>query len=286
MLEVKGLCKSYGAFALEDASFSLPDGCIMGFIGQNGAGKTTTIKSIMNLVRPDAGSVKIFGLDMEKDEIAVKQQVGYLAGPVAFYQYYTVARVVGVYKRFYSEWSDDAFEKYTKSFGIDAGKKISTLSTGMKTKLGLALALSHNAKLLILDEPTSGLDPVARDELLDIFRDVVADGERSILFSTHITSDLDKCADLVTFIRQGKIIFSENKDEITDAHFVIKGRKAELTTGLKSRIIGCKVNSTGFTALIRRNTLTAEDSFAREKPTLEDIMVYYNKEGGNEKSAL
>ena len=212
MLKVENLCKRYETFQLKNVSFELPAGYIMGFIGINGAGKSTTIKSILNLVHPDSGSVTVLGKDMYRNEIELKQRIGFMLGPVDYYLRIRIARLAGVIGRFYNEWDERQFFGYLEKFGIDPHKRISELSTGMRVKLGIAIALSHGAKLIILDEPTSGLDPLARDELLELFQEIVADGERSILFSTHITSDLDRCADDITYIHNGRVLQSADRE--------------------------------------------------------------------------
>lgn len=208
ILEVKNLSKDYPKFHLTDVSFSLEKGSIMGFIGRNGAGKTTTLKSILNLVHPSAGEIRYFGLDLKTHEREIKQQIGFAGGAVDYYKKKKISDIVAVTKSFYDNWDEAAYEKYLNLFSIDADKTPSQLSEGMKVKLNLTLALSHQAKLLILDEPTSGLDPISREELLDVFQYLKEKGI-SILFSTHITSDLDKCADHITYIRQGSIVVSQ-----------------------------------------------------------------------------
>ena len=278
MLEVKNLCKAYPSFTVRDVSFNLPEGYILGFIGVNGAGKTTTIKSILNLVRPDSGQVKVLGKDMFSHEMELKQQIGLMLGPVGFYAKSKVSRIIDVYKRFFDEWNDGIFRDLLKRFRIDYNKKICELSTGMKVKLGIAMALSHNAKLIILDEPTSGLDPVARNELLSLFQEIVENGERSILFSTHITSDLDKCADYIVFIKDGQLVANDTKDNLIYRHLLIAGKKDDLTPHLRARLIGVKTNSYGFSGLILREHFNENSDIRFETPNLEDLMVYYNAE--------
>ena len=278
MLDVKNLCKNYEYFSLKNISFHLPKGYIMGFIGTNGAGKTTTVKSILNIVRPDDGKVTVLGKDMNEYEVEIKRDIGFMLGPIDYYNKKTVKKVVEVYKKFFSNWNENAYNEYLQKFGLIENKKICELSTGMRVKLGIALALSHDAKLIIFDEPTSGLDPVARDELLDIFREIVENGEKSILFSTHVTSDLDKCADFIIFIRNGELVLNSTKDDILDAHSLISGKKDALTDSLKQRAIGYKTNAFGFTALIKNELLRPDDDVTKERPNLEDIMVFYNKE--------
>lgn len=277
MLEVKNLTKKYDNFLLDNVSFSVPDGMIVGFIGQNGAGKTTTLKSIMRTVLPDGGSVVVDGKDMENFESQNKQVISFTTGAFEYYRNENLAKIAKVYSSFYDKWDQSAFDDYCKKFNLVTSKKVRELSAGMKVKFALALAMSHNAKLFIFDEPTSGLDPIARDELLDVFRDIVEDGDKSILFSTHITSDLDKCADIILFIADGKILLEEDKDQLLEEHVLVKGGLDQLNDRLKSRLIAYKTHQFGFTALMRRSELLSADNLAEEKPTLDDIMVYYNK---------
>ena len=205
MLEVKNLTKKYPKFNLENVNLSLPKGQIMGFIGKNGAGKSTTIKSILNLVTPNSGEVDIFGMNLINHELEIKKRIGVVLGGIDFYQQKKTEQIANVMSRFYDTWDHQSFKKYMQEFEIDPIKAPKELSAGMKVKFMIALALSHKAELLILDEPTSGLDPVSRDDLLNLFSQIVATGERSILFSTHITSDIEKCADSISYIKDGKI---------------------------------------------------------------------------------
>ena len=206
-LEVRGLSKTYPAFTLKDVSFDVPQGAVVGFIGRNGAGKSTTLKSILGLVHPDGGEVRFFGQDVRQHEREFKEQIGVVLGGIDFYPKKKVKTITDVTRRFYRNWNETKYRHYLELFGI-----------GMKVKYLLALALSHNARLLILDEPTSGLDPVSRDELVELFRAIVADGQRSILFSTHITSDLEKCASHITFIKDGAIFHSSTVAEFMAAY--------------------------------------------------------------------
>ena len=206
-LSVKGLCKEYPSFSLKDISFSVEQGTIMGFIGRNGAGKTTTLKSILNLVHPSRGEIRFFGMELEKNEPEIKRQIGFVSGGVDYYVKKKIKTITNVTRRFYDDWDEQAYRRYMARFELDESKTPDQLSAGMKVKYALTLALSHRAKLLILDEPTSGLDPVSRDDLLDVFLSLQREGV-SILFSTHITSDLDRCADSITYIRRGEIAAS------------------------------------------------------------------------------
>ena len=211
LLEVKGLTKRYPKFILKNVSFSLEQGRIMGLIGKNGAGKSTTLKAMLNMVCPDGGSIQMLGSDFRQEEERCKQELGVVLGGIQFYPTKKLQAITGVTRRFYQSWDDDAYQRYMSRFDLDEQKQVRQLSEGMKVKYLIALALSHNAKLLIFDEPTSGLDPVAREDLLELFQQLVESGQRSILFSTHITSDLDKCADDITYIRNGELIASADK---------------------------------------------------------------------------
>ena len=211
LLEIEDLRKTYPGFCLGPVSFSVEAGSIMGFIGRNGAGKTTTLKSILNIVHPDGGSIRYFGLDFGENERAVKQRIGFAGGAVDYYPRRRISDILAVTKLFYDNWDEEANKKYLDVFSIDPSKTPRELSEGMKVKLNLAMALSHRAELLILDEPTSGLDPVSREELLDVFR-LLRDRGTAILFSTHITTDLEKCADHITYIRQGQLVATGRLD--------------------------------------------------------------------------
>ena len=212
VLSVRHLRKEYEKLTLEDISFEVESGTIMGLIGRNGAGKTTTIKSILNLIPATDGEIVYFGKNLKENEAQIKEQIGYAGGAVDYYKKKKIRDIVSVTKTFYRNWDDALYRKYTDLFELDEDKTPAQLSEGMRVKLNLAIALSHGAKLLILDEPTSGLDPVSRDELLEVFQYLAKEGV-AILFSTHITSDLDKCADAITYIRKGKMEFSGRMEQ-------------------------------------------------------------------------
>ncbi|WP_019637745.1 ABC transporter ATP-binding protein [Paenibacillus fonticola] len=275
-LDVQNLNKEYPNFQLKDVSFQLEKGYIMGFIGANGAGKTTTIKSIMNMIQTDGGVVRVLGKNMAEHEIELKQEIGCAFGGIDFYNRSKIKTLTDVIKRFYKHWDEAAYSRYLSRFKLDENKKVAELSTGMKVKYTLALALSHGAKLLILDEPTSGLDPVARDDLLDLFQELVAGGEISILFSTHITSDLERCADFITFIADGKIISSAEKEEFKESYRLLSGNTSQLNR-VKERMISYKVNSFGFTGLIRSKDFDPFSGIKAATPSLEEIMIYFAK---------
>lgn len=214
VLRAEGICKEYPGFRLEKASFAVREGTIMGLIGRNGAGKTTALKALMNMVPVTAGRVEFFGLELKEHENEIKQRVGYAGGGVDYYRKKKLRRLLDMTSRFYAEWDDAVCAGYLKLFGLDENKTPSQLSEGMKVKLSLVMALSHGARLLILDEPTSGLDPVSREELREIFRYLRSQGV-SILFSTHITSDLDRCADDITYIRGGRVVYTGGLEGFT-----------------------------------------------------------------------
>lgn len=275
-LDIQNLNKKYPNFQLKDVSFQLEKGYIMGFIGANGAGKTTTIKSILNMVRMDSGEVHILGKNIVEHEIQLKQEIGCAFGGVDFYTRSKMKTLTHVIKKFYKNWDDETYYNYLRRFKLDENKKIAELSAGMKVKYNLAIALSHGAKLLVLDEPTSGLDPAARDDLLDIFQELVLDGEISILFSTHITSDLEKCADFITFIVNGQIIASSEKNEFMESYRLLSGNESQLNQ-VKEQLISYKINSFGFTGLIHSRDFDSSSDIKATTPNLEEIMIYFAK---------
>lgn len=278
ILTVNNLCKNYEAFSLKNVSFSLDKGYIMGFIGRNGAGKTTTLKTMFNLVHHDSGAVEMFGKDFFENELFCKQHSSFMLGGANYFVSKKLKTIKSVVKKFYDEWDDEAYKSYISLFKLDENKKVSELSEGMKVKFGLALAMSHNAKFLVLDEPTSGLDPVSRDELLEIFQKLIADGERSILFSTHIISDLEKCADYITYIKEGEILASTEKDAFIDGYRVVQGKNDQLNDEMKKKLIGIKNNAFGWNALIKKEDLSLVKGLEIALPDLETIMVHIEKE--------
>ncbi|WP_340026492.1 ABC transporter ATP-binding protein [Paenibacillus sp. FSL K6-1096] len=278
-LDVRHLNKKYANFQLKDVSFQLEQGYIMGFIGVNGAGKTTTIKSILNMIQMDSGEIHILGKNIAEHEMELKQEIGCAFGDVNFYTRSRIKTLTGITKKFYKNWSDDTYYKYLSRFKLDENKKIAELSTGMRVKYSLTLALSHGAKLLILDEPTSGLDPVSRDDLLDIFQELIVGGEISILFSTHITSDLERCADYITFIEQGQIVASAEKNEFKESYRLISGSDADLSR-VKDCLISYKTNSFGFTGLMHVKDIDSSFTLDAAIPSLDEIMIYFAKKEG------
>lgn len=281
-LEVTGLGKEFRDFTLKDVAFSLPEGYIMGFVGQNGAGKTTTIRLILNMINRDGGEIKIFGLDNVHDEQKIKQDMAVVFDDIYFVDSWKVREVERAIKGFYSNWSSKLFSKYASDFHLPMDKRVKELSRGMKMKLMLAVAMSHEAKLLILDEPTSGLDPVARDELLEILGKYIADGQKSILFSTHITSDLEKIADYITLIDNGSIFYTGTKDNLLESFCIVRGGPHDLTDSLKEKIIGLTTNIAGFAGLLPTSEVKhLAPEIVTETPSIDEILISISKGGRN-----
>ncbi|MGI5999076.1 MAG: ABC transporter ATP-binding protein [Lutispora sp.] len=280
ILEIKGLKKSFKDFSLKGIDITLEKGYIMGFIGPNGAGKTTTIKLIMNLMKKDAGVIKVFGLDNVKYELDVKQKIGFVYDENNYYEELTISEMKRIVASFYKTWDDSAFNKYIGEFRLPLKKKIKDLSKGMKMKFSLAVALSHNADLLIMDEPTSGLDPLVRRELLEILSQIIQDENKAVFFSTHITSDLEKIADYVTLINDGEIVLSLEKDELINNYGLVRGGKELLNNVNSKDFIDIRENQFGFEALVKDKNQTRKaykDKIIIEKPSLEDVMLYYTR---------
>lgn len=274
ILEINNLSKNYKGFSLDNISFSIEKGTVMGLIGQNGAGKTTIIKLIMNMFDREGGRITVCGKDNIADEISVKNKIGYVADESYFFVNTTAKKIGGVCSAAYESWDGEKFSSLLKRWNIDEKKKVSALSKGTQTKLMLAAALCHNAELLILDEPTAGLDPVARIEILDMLREFVADGERSVLFSTHITGDLDKIADIITLVIDGKIHESMSIDMIEDKYAVISGAKDKLTPENEQYAIGARKLNTGFEALIKREDLNKFEGVSVKNPNVENLLTF------------
>ena len=269
--------KSYKDFRLDRISFTVKRGFIHGFIGRNGAGKTSTIKLMMNLIKRDAGSIRIFGLDNREHEKEIKQRIGFVYADNHFYEDLTLENMKRVVASFYKNWNEQAYNRYLNIFDLPANKKIKHLSKGMKMKYSIALALSHNADLIVMDEPTSGLDPVVRREILELMTEIIQEEEKTIFFSTHITSDLEQVADYITFIHNGKIQFTLLKDEIFEKYSLVKGGTDLLDPETRKAFIGLRETPFGFEGLTDNPKQAYElfrDQAIYEKPSLEDIMVY------------
>jgi len=280
-LEIKGLRKEYNGFFLKDISFSLPQGYVMGLIGPNGAGKTTIIKLILNLIKKKAGEIRVFGMDNLKQEIEMKSRIGFVHEVPSFYGYMKLERVKSIVSRFYPAWDDKLFSRLCGEFKLPLGKKISSLSRGMNTKFALALALSHDADLLLMDEPTSGLDPVFRRELMERLSEIIQDEQKAVLFSTHITSDLVRTADYITYIQGGEIIFSSTKDKVREDWAIVKGENELLTDEILPLFKGIRKSQYGFKALTSdiekvRRQLSGQNLIV-EKASLDEIMFFLSK---------
>ena len=275
ILTVNGLNKSYGNFSLKDVTFSLPEGCITGFIGVNGAGKTTTLRTLLGLTSKMSGNIQFFGLDMDKNERQIKDRIGIVLDDGCFYDELSLAEMKSVISAAYTSWSEQDFKRYMDMFSLDPRQKINTLSKGMKMKYALALALSHNAELLIMDEPTSGLDPLIRSQLLKTLIEYMKNGGKGVFFSTHITSDLDKIADMLIMIDNGRIVFQEEKDTLLDTYRIVKGDSRSLSTDVRKLFLSISETDFGFTGITKQISEVRSyiPDVIVERPTIEDIML-------------
>lgn len=286
ILEINGLCKRYDDFALKDVSFSLPKGYIMGFVGENGSGKTTTIRAILNMARIDSGRISVFGMDSVKDSIAIKERLGVVFDSLYLAEHLNVRQIEQQLRPFYKDWDSKAFFDRINQFELPDKKRVGDFSKGMKMKLMIAAALSHKADLIILDEPTSGLDPVARDELLDILSEYIEDENCGVLFSTHITADVERIADYVTILHSGKVWYTGTKDDLSEGYAVIKGDDKDIPDALRKKLIGFHSYRNGFDALIRTDDLAGiPDSLEYEKTSIDEILVYIAKEDKHERNS-
>lgn len=276
-IEIKGITKDYGDFKLDNVSFSIPEGSVCGFIGQNGAGKTTTIKAILDIIKVDSGEVFVFGKDVSRDGAAIREDIGVVFDEMGFHEFMTGKDINIMMKNIYKNWNEEVFFDYLKKFSLPSRKPCGNFSRGMRMKLQIAVALSHNAKLLIMDEPTSGLDPIVRNEMIQIFREYVVEEDHTMLLSSHITSDLEKLADEVVFINKGKIFLSGNKDEILEKHGILKCKKDDLKKISEGLIVNYDVEAYGVSILV--NDIDAcrklYPDMVIEPANLEEIMLYY-----------
>jgi ABC-2 type transport system ATP-binding protein len=280
-LEIKDLRKEWHGFTLNNVSFSVPKGYIMGLIGPNGAGKTTVIKLILNLIQKNGGEILAFGMDHITHEVEVKSRIGFVHDVPSFYDFLNLAEIASLASRFYKTWDKDAFSRLAKEFGLPLQKRFKTLSRGTKTKFALALALSHHADLVIMDEPTSGLDPVFRRELLEHLSALLQNESKTILFSTHITSDLERIADYITYIHKGEIVFSTTKDEILENWALIKGGNSLLNESTRALFRGLHVGEFGFEGLtsdVQKARKQFSGKTVIEKASLDDILFFTVKE--------
>ena len=283
VIEIEALAKEYTGFWLKDVTFGIPKGFITGLVGPNGAGKTTIIKLIMNLIRREGGKIRVFGLDNIEHDVEIKDRIGFVYDTPYFYEDQDLQTLMSTIGPFYSKWDSKKFSSLLNRFGLSPKKKFMALSKGMKTKFALALALSHDADVIILDEPTAGLDPLFRREFLDMLTEIIQNEEKSVLFSTHITSDLDRAADYTVIIDNGEILCSLWKDEIQEKWGVVKGREDFITPENRMFFKGWRKHPHGFEALTSdaphvRQLLAG--SVMIELPTLEDLL-YYLHAGGN-----
>ncbi len=276
VIEIENLVKKYDdSFELSIKNLELKSGTVIGLIGENGAGKTTLLKSILRLINNDCGKIKIFGKENDKNEEEIKENIGVVLDNIFFPEVLTPSDINFIMKDIYQNWDTPLFLKYLKSFQLDPKKKIKTFSKGMRKKLEIATALSHHPKLLILDEATSGLDPVVRGEVLDIFMDFIQDEEHTILFSTHITSDLESIADHIIFMDKGKIILNKRRDEITDQYGILKCDINDFQKIAKEDMIRFRKNKYNYEILIKdRDKMKKKyKTYVIDKITMDELMI-------------
>lgn len=276
VIEINGLSKRYQKFALDNVTLNVPMGSVMGFIGANGAGKSTTIKGILGLYKRDGGEVKVFGEDSEKMSNETREKIGVVFDTMPFPKNLTVTMLDKVFSGIYKSWDSEKFFAYITRFELPLKKKLSGFSRGMEMRLSIAAALSHNPSLLVLDEPTGGLDPVMRSEILDIFLEFMQDETHSILMSTHITSDLEHIADYICFINKGKIVFTEERNEMLEKYRIMKCTEEDLQQLDKADIIGMRKGR--FCSEVLTMNADKYPGMVADAPTIEEIMVYYVKE--------
>lgn len=283
-IEIKGLTKKYDGYTLDHISFSVPKGTIMGFVGQNGAGKSTTIKAILHIINADEGEVKLLGMDYLKDERKIKEQTAVVFDEMPFHESFTPEALNKVFGGFFESWDEERFLSLLERFQLPRKKKIGKFSKGMKMKLQIATALAHDAKLLIMDEATTGLDPIVRSEMLDVFREYLQDENRSILMSSHITSDLEKIADGLTFIDKGRILLTGSKDEILEMHGVIKCTREDLSQIDGENVVSIRINDFGAEVMVK-DRYAVKKKYPKllvERTNLEEIMLFYVNQGKKE----
>lgn len=275
ILEVSGLNKNYDNFSLKEVSFYLPEGCITGFVGINGAGKTTTLRTILGLTSKVSGKIKFFDTDIEGNESKIKDRIGIVLGEGCFYDELSLSEMKSVISPAYKNWCEQDFIDYLDKFSLNPKQKINTLSKGMRMKYALALALSHKAELLVMDEPTNGLDPLVRSQLLDILKDYMSKDGKGVFFSTHITSDLDKIADMLIMIDDGQIVFQEEKDQLLDSYRIVKGSTDKLDDNTRRMFLNIEESTFGFTGITKQASVVTEhmQDALTERPTIEDIML-------------
>lgn len=276
-ISIRNLTKRYKGFVLGEVTFSVPAGFIMGLIGPNGAGKTTVIKLIMELVRADSGSIEVMGLDVATRGAEVRSEIGYVPDEPHFFDDVNLADQANAFAPFYPRWNSRLFDDLAEEFELPLRKRFKHLSQGLRIKFAIALALARDPSLLIMDEPTTGLDPVFRSQLLARLTDFVSDEGRTVLFSTHITSDLETSADFVTFIHDGRVIFSDTTEQIHSDYATVRGGTLPSEIDPKT-LVGLRKGDLGFEALTSNAAAIRNSSLVVEPPTLEEIMYYIKKE--------
>ena len=274
-LEIKDLCKLYKGFELDHINLLLPSGCIMGLVGENGAGKSTTIKLILNAIKRDGGSIKVLGKDNRENFELTKEDIGVVLDEVGFADCLTAKQVGAIMQNLYKNWDKSVYAGYLKKLKIPNDKQYKDFSKGMKMKLCIAVALSHNAKLLILDEATSGLDPVVRDEVLDVFSEFTRDEDHAILMSSHIVSDLEKVCDYIAFMHNGRLMLCEEKDRLKETYGIIHCKKSEFDEINSAAVIGKRVSPYGVEAIVHRNQIPARMEIA--PVDLEQLFIFMVK---------
>ncbi|MBP1970185.1 ABC-2 type transport system ATP-binding protein [Virgibacillus natechei] len=277
VVELNNVTKNFKGFSVKNIDLQLKKGFVTGFIGANGAGKSTTIKMMMNLLRPDSGEVKLFGLDYKTHEKEIKERIGFVYDGNVFFEGLNLKDIKRIVGPAYKHWDDGLFYHYVEQFDLPLNKAMKTLSKGMQMKASLAIALSHHAELIIMDEPTAGLDPIFRRELLDLLQELMIDGNRTIFFSTHITTDLNRIADYIAFINRGKLIFNQSIHDVAENYALVKGGMDLLDRDTEKDFLHVHRAPTGFEALtdnIQSVKSTFGDSIVIEQASLEDIMYY------------
>lgn len=283
-IEIRNVTKKYDGFTLKNINFNVPKGSIMGFIGQNGAGKTTTIRSLLNIIPINEGEIKLLGLDHIKNEYEIKERISVVFDELPFHDIFNAGQMSKIFKGIYKNWNNETYLGYLDRFQLPRKKRIGQFSKGMKMKLQIACALSHGAELLVMDEATTGLDPVVRSEILDIFLEYLQDENHSILMSSHITSDLEKIADSVTFIDRGEILVSGYKDDILENHGIIKCSRSDYKDIEPSDFISARLNDFGAEVMIADKQAISRKypGLVIDSATLDDIMLYYVNKGKKE----
>lgn len=276
-IEVQGIKKQYPTRRMDDISFTVEQGYITGLIGPNGAGKSTLLRMLLHIVKPQQGTVKLLGMAMPDQERDIKRQVGFISDESHFYQQLRMEEMKRIMAPFYPNWDEALYNRLMERFGLSGKQKIGQASKGMKMKFSIVMALSHHPRLLLMDEPTAGLDPVFRRELLEMLLEWMEQGDRTILYSTHVTTDLDRAADYVLFLHEGQVLFHREKDELFDAYAIVKGDSQLLDADVRRMFIGIRETGVGFEGLVRDRAEAMEafgQEAAFERPTLEDIMFY------------